>query len=425
MLYLYRPVKKDHLVLEQKYTIDDITIKYKQKNRKYDTKHLIVVFSGFGSVGEFTYDLENVLQDCPAHVLWIKDDFNDHCSYYLCQGMDFHIEDVVNNFILKKLKELNLTKEDCTLIGCSKGGTAALYFGIKFQFKNILSSVPQFYIGSYIKKGWPAIASHMMGDVSNQHVERLNDILPKLINSDNNLDKNIYLLTSKADTQYYSEIEPNLSSFIKYKNFNLLLSKSILVREHNQVTGHHLPLILGIIYSLSQGATPHYGYSELGGDEYSSPISPSAEPLTVLKTVSIKNNRIYPEGISILRGLSCQDYKDIIIKLLFVTEVTTQEITLAKGHKPALTRLLYKDNYVNYDKGWFCTPSFGGFDSDIIANGEYQLFITVTCQGITKKNPLTVDAIKNNKVLAEQSGIKIYSRDSKVFLQKNSHDYFG
>lgn len=405
-------------MLEKKCLIDGIEIKYKMKDRKYDTKHMVIVFSGFGSSGEFTYDLENALQDCSAHVLWIKDDFKNHCTYYMCQDMDFCVEDAVHNFILERLQELNITKDQCTLMGCSKGGTAALYFGIKFQFKNILSSVPQFHVGSYINTGWPTIAKHMMGEVSDKNIEKLDMCLIKEIQSDKNLDKNIYLLTSKSDIQYPSEIEPNLSSFIKYKNFNLLLSTSILVREHNQVTGHHLPLILGIIYSLSQGATPHYGYAELGGDKLSVPESPSAEPLTILKSISIKNNRIYPEGISILRGLSCKDYKDIVIKLSFESKKTTQEITLAKGNKPALTRLLYKDNYVNYDKGWFCTPAFGGFDSNIITIGEHQLFITVTCQGITKKNMLTVDAVKNNKVLAEQDGLKIFSKDSKVFIHK-------
>lgn len=405
-------------MLETKCVIDDIEIKYKIKKRKYDTKHLVIVFSGFGAAGEFTYDLENSLQECPAHVLWIKDDFNNHCAYYICQNMKFDIEIAVHKFILQTLENLNLTKDNCSVIGCSKGGTASIYFGIKFQFKNIISTVPQFHIGSYIQKGWPAVGKHMTGDLSDNKIEQLDNLLPNILDDDHFLDKNIYLLTSKADNQFKSEIEPNLSRFIKYKNFNLLLSTSILVREHNQVTAHQLPLILGIVNSLSQGATPHFGYTELGGDEYSTPTKPSGLPLTVLKTVKIKNNRIYPEGISILRGLPCPEYKDIIIKLLLVSEHASQEITLAKGHKPSLTRLLYDGSFVNYDKGWFCTPAFGGFDSESIVAGEYKLSIIISCQGIIKTNELTVDPYQNNKILAEEFGLRIFSKDSKVFLKK-------
>jgi len=404
---------------EQKCQINGIEIKFKKKNRKYDTKHLIVVFSGFGGTGEFTYDFEGALQDCPADILWIKDDFFEHCTYYLCKGMNFSVEFAVHDFIKKNLEELNLTKEQCTVAGFSKGGSAALYFGTKYNIKNILSTVPQFYVGSYARKNWPVVANHMMGEDSEINVKAIDHLITDVIKEDKILDKNIYLLTSCADKQYMPEIAPNLSSLIKYKNFNLLLSTSILVREHNQVTVHHLPLILGILYSLAQGAAPRYGYTELGGDAYSIPKKPSAIPLTVLKSVKIENGKFYPEGVAILRELSCAENKDIIIRLHLVNDEISKEIHLAKGHKPYLTRFLYNGNFVNYDKGWFCSPSHAGFILDDIAVGKYQLYIVITCQGVTKKSNLTIDAQLNNKSLAEGCNTHIFSKDGKVFLHKD------
>lgn len=406
-------------MIEQKCLINGIEIKFKKKNRKYDTQHLIVIFSGFGGSGEFTYDFENALQDCPANVLWIKDDFNDHCTYYLCKNMDFAVENAIHDFIKLNLEELNLTKAQCTVAGFSKGGSAALYYGSKYNIKNILSTVPQFYVGSYANNNWPVVANHMMGETTEQNINAIDRLIPNAIMDDKILDKNIYLITSKADKQYVPEIEPNISALIKYSNFNLLLSTSILVREHNQVTVHHLPLILGIMYSLAQGAVPRYGYTELGGDAYSIPDKPSGTPLTVLKNVKIQNGKFYPEGVAILRGLSCAENKDIIIRLHLVNHENTKEIHLAKGHKPYLTRFLYDGNFVNYDKGWFCSPSHAGFILDEVPIGEYQLFIVVTCQGVTKKNNLTVDAPLNNKSLAEGNNVKIFSKDGKVFLHKS------
>ncbi|CNB36040.1 accessory Sec system protein Asp2 [Yersinia intermedia] len=405
-------------MIENKCMVDGVEIKYKFKPRKYDTQHLIIIFSGFGGAGEFTYDFENALQDCPAHVLWIKDDFYDHCTYYICQKMNFNIEEAIHNFIMRTVSELKLNKEQCTLAGFSKGGSAALYFGLKFQFKNIISTVPQFYIGSYVKNNWPAVALNMLGEVSDANVKLLDNLLLDTFKKDSNLEKNIYLLTSEADIQFKKELEPNLSLFMKYRNFNLLLSRSILVREHSQVTIHNLPLILGICYSISQGAIPRYGYTELIGDEYVTQNSPSATPLTILKKIKIENGRIYPEGISILRGLSCAENKDIMTKLSLSSSHTTKEIVLAKAHMPYLTRNLYDGIFVNYDKGWFCTLNHKGLNIDEILPGEYIMSIIVTCQNITKKSQLTVDSHLNNRVLAEELNLKIISKNGVVYFYK-------
>lgn len=137
---------------DKKITINGIDIIHRMKDRKYDNQHLIVVFSGFGANGFFTYDFENALSECPANIIWIKDDFNSCCSYYCSLDNDLSISDSIFNFIELKLNELSLEREQCTLIGFSKGGFASLYFGVKYGFKNIISTVPQFNIGTYVKK---------------------------------------------------------------------------------------------------------------------------------------------------------------------------------------------------------------------------------------------------------------------------------
>lgn len=77
---------------EQIEIINGVQIKYRYKKRKYDTQHMIFIFSGFGGAGMFTWDFANALQDCPAHVVWIKDDFHNACTYYLCHNNDFYVE---------------------------------------------------------------------------------------------------------------------------------------------------------------------------------------------------------------------------------------------------------------------------------------------------------------------------------------------
>ena len=91
------------ILIENKYISDaGIEVIYKYKPRKYDNKHLIIVFSGFGGVSEFTYDFQNSLDNCPAHILWIKDCFYSHCSYYLCYKMSLDVKTrLVINFLFK------------------------------------------------------------------------------------------------------------------------------------------------------------------------------------------------------------------------------------------------------------------------------------------------------------------------------------
>ena len=76
--------------------------KYILKNRSYDTNHLIIVFSGFGTGSDFTYDFFGSLNNsCRAAVLWIKDDFyqNNLATYYMDVLGEDRLEQAVIGFI--------------------------------------------------------------------------------------------------------------------------------------------------------------------------------------------------------------------------------------------------------------------------------------------------------------------------------------
>ncbi len=118
-------------LVERTEIVEDISIKYMFKPATLDVKHLIIVFSGFGWSSPFTYDFSGKsLKDVPSNILWIKDDFFGFPCYYLCKHRNFSIESSVIKFIEKILSILSLTKNNCTVVGASKGGTAALYYFI-------------------------------------------------------------------------------------------------------------------------------------------------------------------------------------------------------------------------------------------------------------------------------------------------------
>lgn len=404
-------------MIEQIRCIDGIDITYKIKKRKYDNNRLIVVFSGFGDGRFFTYDFINSLSENPATIVWIKDDFYSMCSYYMCKEMDFSIERSICKFIDELLFEFGLKKEQCVLAGFSKGGTAALYFGIKYNFKNIISTVPQFNIGSYIRSDWPDVAQHMMGTVSVQNTLFLDSLLHDVLIDDGFYDKNIYLLTSTSDVQYNNEIKPNISLFVKYSNFNLFYAESLLVTEHNQVTSYHVPLILGILNSLAQGAVPRYGYTELKADARLRDAKMSHDPIAILKRIPLSDSVIYPEGISIIKGIPCPEYGDIYVDMVFSSESHEGIYPLAKKHRSVLSRVLYDNGFVNYDKGWFCSNKNKGIDLNLLPVGTYRISLDILCENTKVRKLLCVDDA-NNKVIIENEILKVFSVDGGVFISK-------
>ncbi|MEB7557578.1 accessory Sec system protein Asp2 [Kluyvera cryocrescens] len=403
---------------EKTKNVDGIDIIYKIKNRKYDNNHLVVVFSGFGDGRFFTYDFINALSDSPATILWIKDDFFSMCSYYICRGLDFSIETAVYKFIYEMMLELHIDKNNCTLAGFSKGGTAALYFGAKYNFKNIIATVPQFNIGDYIRSDWPDVAKHMMSEVSLRNTLLLNSLLRDVLDKDENLDKNIYLLTSIADLQYKTEIKPNLLYFIKYRNFNLFYAKSLLVTEHNQVTSYHVPLILGIINSLAQGAVPSYGYSELKGDMRIGNSRDYGTPVAILKKIPLKNNVIFPEGVSLIKGLPCPEFSDIEVDIILSNDKEQLSFSLGKRNRSALSRMFYDGGYVNYDKGWFCTNKHLGIDLSLLPVGVYSASLKISCGGEVKTTSLIVDDNSSINNIISNDSLNVFSKNGLVYITK-------
>lgn len=369
---------------ELEFTHESLSVKYKFKPRKYDCRHLIVVFSGFGATSEFTYDFENALQDCPANVLWIKDDFGNHCSYYALKNNTFEPENAVQKLISFFLDSLELEKHQCTLAGFSKGGSAALYHGIKYNYTNIVSTVPQMNIATYVIQNWPQTALNMLGDYKPDEPQPFDSALPNLLKSDKNLGKNIYLLTSEADIQYPTEIEPFKGDFVKYSNFNFFLSQSVLVRAHNQVTSHHSSLLIAIFYSLASNIAPRYGYCELKGDGIDdSKKTDIGSPILQLKAFSIKDGRLFVAGVGILKHVPADTWKDVKFKLCLVNTDNSEtiQVELAKDNRPSLTREFYSESFTSYDKSWFCTLKHEGIDLATVPTGSYQCHLRILMSG--------------------------------------------
>lgn len=240
-------------------------VEYRFAHAKKGNQHLVVVFANFSAPDEYGWS-NGVFDNLRSNILWIRDLFDGKNSYYLCKGMDFELERSVITLISNVMNSLGLTPDQCTMWGGSKGGSAALYFGLKYGFRNIVSIVPQFMIGTYLEKH-PSVAEFMMGQVTEANVRVLDNVIPDLVRAGANPGANIYVLSSPQDEQYPVQVEPFLGLFNGYENFNFIFSDSPFITDHTQVTRRNVPVLMGLINFLIDGVAPRLGFVGNGHEQ--------------------------------------------------------------------------------------------------------------------------------------------------------------
>ncbi|MFD4237447.1 hypothetical protein [Streptomyces sp. NPDC058542] len=241
-------------------------VHYRFSHAKSGNRHLVVVFANFSAPDDYGWS-NGVFDNVRANILWVRDMFDGKNSYYLCKDMDFELERSVITLISNVMNSLGLTPEQCTLWGGSKGGSAALHFGLKYGFRNIVSIVPMFRIGTSVQKR-PAIADFMMGGhVTEEKIRVLDSVLPDLVRSQANRSANLYLLSSPQDENYPVQVEPFLNLFQNYENFNFIYSDSPFITDHTTVTRRNVPALMGLLNLLVDGIAPRIGVVTNGHEQ--------------------------------------------------------------------------------------------------------------------------------------------------------------
>ncbi|MGQ4434501.1 MULTISPECIES: hypothetical protein [unclassified Streptomyces] len=248
-------------------------VEYRFTHARSGNRHLMVVFANIYAPDDYGW-ATGVLGGLRSNILWIRDRFGDGNTYYLCKGMDFGVEQSVIGLITRVMKSLGLTPDDVTLWGSSKGGSAALHFGLSHGFRNIVASVPQLRIGTFVRDVYPDTGRHMLGEaMADDDVRVLDAVLPDLLASGANGDANLYLVSSPQDEQYPTQVEPFLGLLQRYPNFNLIFSESPFITGHGKVTQRNTPPLMGIAYLLVEGIAPRLGITRHGYEEPDADLS--------------------------------------------------------------------------------------------------------------------------------------------------------
>lgn len=199
--------------------ITKINVLYKQKNFKYDgntikymfdkndSDVLIVIFSACTRKGlKARYNYYRTLKKINVNKLFILDDFgtDKRGSYYLGKNGNNDIPNGVNKLIDKIQKENYISNS--IFVGTSKGGTAALYFGMQ-RDTTIIIGAPAYKLGNYMNiEDNQHMFKFIMKEINNENIKYLNElVLSEIVNNKGRSE--VYIQYSKKEIFYEDHIK--------------------------------------------------------------------------------------------------------------------------------------------------------------------------------------------------------------------------
>lgn len=117
-------------------------VRYIYVNNK--SKNLVIIFSGIGS----DYNYRRSFRNSSWNQLYIKDSWADGVSYYLYENGSNHPEQVTSSFIERFLSSHKY--DHIATFGSSKGGSSAIYYGLKYHVDEIYAGACQYRVGDYL-----------------------------------------------------------------------------------------------------------------------------------------------------------------------------------------------------------------------------------------------------------------------------------
>lgn len=199
-----------------------------QKNK--NSKNLIIVFSSCTRVGvKGRYNYIRTLKNTNCNKLFILDDFgyDSRGLFYLGEDNKFEISIAVKNLLKEIVTKNNI--ENSIYVGSSKGGYAALYFGLDNLNSTIIAGAPQYYLGFYLKDAKDDRRLNQICGNNEKDISALNNVIKGKINK-NHFEGKIYL--------HYSTEEHTFSEHIEDLLKDLKGSKSIIETDEKKYKNH-------------------------------------------------------------------------------------------------------------------------------------------------------------------------------------------
>ncbi|MGF9891915.1 accessory Sec system protein Asp2 [Priestia megaterium] len=204
---------------------------------------LVIVFSALANKYHYVYNYMKTLEEVGANKLFILDDFGEQGSYYLGKNRNHVIETSVSSLIQYIMSKHGFTHKNVMTVGSSKGGYAALYYGIKYHFGQVIAGAPQSKLGDFLidQAEHVNIAEYISGS-DNVNKEYLNQILFNLLDQPVDSAPDIRLYVGTWDYHHKSHVLP-LYHQLKDRGYKVTLDLEDRA-NHKDLKGY-FPLYLG------------------------------------------------------------------------------------------------------------------------------------------------------------------------------------
>lgn len=290
------------------------------------------------------YNYTKFLKDINVHRLFIEDTCGEFGCYYLCNDMNFEVEETVVELIESIIKKYKIKKENVITFGSSKGGSAALYYGMKYGFGHIISGAPQTKIATYLNHCRPEMLQYMIGeDLAKERITKIDSLILKQVKP--TCTTKVNLLTSEKDAQYKTHIVPLIKAFNKAgTDANVVFESGI--EKHRDIATYfpnfltkNITRIINETYNLSNPSFEHNSNSfNLTETLHSEKIS------TRVQILSTKNEVV--EQMNLESGDYFEFKTDDIIPYSAVHTVCLGQTPL---YSTVLCDSIFDQGYFDYD----------------------------------------------------------------------------
>jgi hypothetical protein len=190
-------------------------IKYIFKESRNGSQYLIVVFSGFPKpCNPPLYNYIRTLESFDINKLFILDEYGAESPtpigcYYLGENRDLSVECSVVSLITYIMNDIKIMPENVITCGSSKGGFAALYFGIKYGLGHVISGGAQILLGNYLLDEISVtkpIAKYIAGGTDESCKQYLNNLIIDVINQKLTV-PNLHIHVGKGEMCYLKHVK--------------------------------------------------------------------------------------------------------------------------------------------------------------------------------------------------------------------------
>jgi len=213
------------------------------------SRSLIIVFSGFPGEGQpAKYNYINTLYSIKANKLFLLDDVWNNVnvgSYYLGSAGNWYLINDICKLVSDIVADYKIDR--VITVGSSKGGSSALFYGIKLGADACIIGAPQYYIGSYLssEKHRPILEA-MMGDCSQASIDKLDSLLSGEIMNEQTNRPDIYIHYSPKEHTYDEHIKDMLMDLEK-NGYVVHEDNEYSYLNHSEVKDHFPSFLLKTI----------------------------------------------------------------------------------------------------------------------------------------------------------------------------------